>query len=228
MGVPLAVIAEETVKALPKRIAFRSGKAQPPFSKGARRVSLNAKHLRQRPFALRKRTLSFRADFAVIAHEGVAGMPPRQQHAPRRRAHRTTRITLGKTHSRRRQPVNPRRPNLALPVASQFRITEIIRQNENNVRSFSRLQTRAKEDKERRRNRPHRKKAKFEHFQALAFLRTRQRRLVRQAIFRLNRQNTTQNELLEKLLRWFHNNTIDKIPPSARFAKPARRRRDAD
>ena len=127
MSVPLAVIAEETVKALPKRIAFRAGKAQPPFPKGARRVSLNAKHLRQRSFTLRKRSLPFRADFAVIAHSGVAGMFSRHQHAPRRRAHGATRITLGKTHPLRRQPVNPRRLNLALPVASQLRITEIIR-----------------------------------------------------------------------------------------------------
>ncbi len=82
-------------------------------------------------------TFESRAALHIIADRGMAEMLAGQQRAAAGRADRATAIEVREPHSFGRHAVKVRRLDLPLPVATQIAITEIVGEDQNDVRIAS-------------------------------------------------------------------------------------------
>ena len=81
MRLPLAEISEPVVEALAVRLALAAGTAEAPLADDTRDVAGRLHPLAERDDLVGDRQLSLGLDLAVVADEGVPGVPSRQQRA---------------------------------------------------------------------------------------------------------------------------------------------------
>ena len=125
--------SEKRVEALLPRRTDAVGFTEAPFADEAGRIAAVAQHARHRHFVGAQGLRRVTNLAGVAPHGRVARVFARHQHAPRRRAHRATRIKLRETHPFRREAIEIRRVNLRLAVGPQFPVTEVVGEDENDV-----------------------------------------------------------------------------------------------
>ena len=125
--------SEKRVEALLPRRTDAVGFTEAPFADEAGRIAAVAQHARHRHFVGAQGLRRVTNLAGVAPHGRVARVFARHQHAPRRRAHRATRVKLRETHPFRREAVEIRRANLRLAVGPQFPVTEVVGEDENDV-----------------------------------------------------------------------------------------------
>ena len=157
VGLPLAVVSVELVDGLEFGRALRARVAQPPFAEHPRLVPCRFQQLedlvgvrrnRLLPLApsvaLERGTVGVRTViFQIAPYGGMPRMQARDQRGPRRSAYGAAGIVLREDHAVRRERVDIGRVDHPLAVAAhvrimapaQIEITEIVRQDEDHVRS---------------------------------------------------------------------------------------------
>ena len=142
----LAVVAEPAVKALLQLGSSGGGSTEAPLPEAAGGVAGGFEDLRQRDGGVRDGELSFVFRFAhhldalgvirlpVVADEGVAGVLAGHQHAAGRCADRIAAVVLGELHALGCQSVHVRRLDDLLAVAAEIPGTQVIGQDEDDVR----------------------------------------------------------------------------------------------
>ena len=142
----LAVVAEPAVKALLQLRPAGGRAAEAPFAEAARRITGGLEDFSQCDRRVGNRILPLVLRLAesrqplrivclpVVADEGVAGVLAGHQHAARRGADRISAVVLGELHALRSQAVHIRRLDDLLPVAAEIPRTEVIGQDEDDVR----------------------------------------------------------------------------------------------
>ena len=134
MSMALAIVTEESIKALFQRIAFRTGTTQPPFPESPRSIALAFEHFGHRELALRDRPLAFGFHFSVVAYESMPRMLARHKDATRGSAHRIARVVAGEPHALESQLIEAGRLDLFLSVAPELGITQVVGQDQNDAR----------------------------------------------------------------------------------------------
>ena len=125
--------SEKRVEALLPRRSDAVGFTEAPFADEAGRIAAVAQHARHRHFVGAQGLRRVTNLAGVAPHGRVARVFARHQHAPRRRAHRATRVKLRETHPFRSEAIEIRRANLRLAVGPQFPVTEVVGEDENDV-----------------------------------------------------------------------------------------------
>ncbi len=146
VGVALAVVAEEQVKALGAGITGGAHVPQTPLADRRGRVALSFEQLGDGHLGCGDRLLAGRLPSVLLpeviqpsrrqvaANVGMPGMLAGHQATPRGGADCVTAVVLRKAHPFRGQAVDVRRPDLLLAVAAQLRVAEVIGENVDDVR----------------------------------------------------------------------------------------------
>src|SRR5258708_38958798 len=126
----LAEVSEEIVEAAQVRHAAGRDAAQPPLPIHRRFVAGAFQKLRKCEFA------GLQAEFrsSVAANGGVPGVAAGHERAARGRAYRGSCVSLRKANSLTCQRVDVRSPDALLAVATQVAVTQIVGEDEQNVR----------------------------------------------------------------------------------------------
>ena len=131
--VALAVVAKEPVKPLLGGVAGGPCVTQAPLAKGTGHITLLLQKLANGNFAIRNRVLTLGFHGLVVAHNCVARMLAGHQHAAGGRTHGVARIVGGKPHAFLGELVDIRRLDFLLAVGTEFRPSEVISHDEDNV-----------------------------------------------------------------------------------------------
>ena len=128
MRLDLIEIAEPFIKPVSVRNAGRSFVAQSPFADDRRVVNGRFEHLGHRHIARLQRHAR------VAANPRMAGVHPRHEAAARRRANRAAGVALSEAHPFRSQSINVRSLDFLLTVTTRITVTQVVGENENDVR----------------------------------------------------------------------------------------------
>ena len=132
---PLAGHAEEAVEALLQRTAGGLETAHAPFAERGGRIAGLLERARQRGDAGGQGELLAVADVAVVAGRGVAGVAAGHQHRARRGADRVAAVVPGEDHPFAGEAVDVRGADDLLAVEADFAVAEVVRQDEDDVRT---------------------------------------------------------------------------------------------
>ncbi len=134
--VALVQVAEEGVEALPGRHAGGALVAQAPLADEAGGIPRLLELLGD------GNILRPQIRLRVAANEAAAGVQTGHQHAAGGGADGGAGIELGEPDALRRHPVQVRRPNRGMPVAAEIAVAEIVREDDDDVWSRTRLRAR--------------------------------------------------------------------------------------
>jgi hypothetical protein len=137
MRVALAVVPVETVESLLVRSAARIGRSEPPLAEAPGGVAGRLEGFRNRDRPVRNRALAGKlaavARVAIGADLGVAKVLAGEQDAAGRSTDRRSGVMPGEAHPFLGKLVEVRGPDLLLPVGSEFTVTQVVGQDEDNV-----------------------------------------------------------------------------------------------
>ena len=133
VGLALAVVAEEVVEALPKRVTLRAGGPEPPLPHRGGDVTLALQQLGEGDRGGGERHLPLGLELAVVSDRRVPGVLAGQEHAARGRADGVPRVVLREAHSLGGEPVDRGRADLLLAVAAELGPAEVVGEDEDDV-----------------------------------------------------------------------------------------------
>ena len=117
-----------------QRTEFRQN-SQMPFADQRRAVAGLLQQGRQRGMLRRQTDVGCRTERLFEPDAQPVLVAARDQCGSRRRAHRGVGVRLEEPHALRRKPVDVRRAEIAAPVAGNIGIAEIVRHDEDDVRT---------------------------------------------------------------------------------------------
>src|SRR2546425_9693652 len=144
MGLGLIEVTEPFVKAVFVRDARGAFVAQAPLAEGCRVVTGRLEDFCHGEVG------GIQRHARVAANPRVSGMLTGHQTTTRRRADRAASVALSEMHPFLRKPVNVRRLDSFLPVTTEVAVTEVVGENENDVRSAVAFRAQAFELRQRR------------------------------------------------------------------------------
>ncbi len=134
VGVDMLDVAVELVEAahVGVGVLVRLLGSETPLSDARRTVAGQPQHLGEGEVGVGERVLP--PALRVLPHGAVAGVQPGEQRAPRRRAQRRARVRGLELHALGRQPVQVGGADGALPVAADLPPSQVVGQDEQDVR----------------------------------------------------------------------------------------------